>query len=467
MTETMFESMAEGLKADISKEIAYVYMAFVPYDTQRVISKMKRNIHLSDRKFLGQDLRDSIGNNLIFPYDVLNSKIEKHISDFYDEFSLGQKTLKKLSAYGDRSEKFKTQFDEQLNQSKETTISSIRREMNLQMMQSKDAKSVVTHIQNVLSKRLSSLKNFLKASAGQLEQYMVLWDYQDRGYTHYRIKTNGDNCEDCTDLDGTVFPIYEVKSGVNLAPFHPNCDCAAEVLDENGNTVFVVKRENENKSDTDSLNYLQTSLKQVILGNYTGDTNLLGTLGQILLGLLGLDLPADIRDIIYDITRFEMSPEHAFQTLFDALAFLPIVGGVKYIDEAGDALKSVAKYGDDATEFSKTIELIDDIPNYKNAKLLDSNVTEQIKSNLGNSINVLPSKKHYVVKKNPGYQGIPDSSIDIIDETGEIVTRRWYDAQGNAYRDVDFTNHGNSGTHPEWPHEHIWKYNKEGKPIGR
>ncbi len=56
-------------------------------------------------------------------------------------------------------------------------------------------------------------------------------------------------------------------------------------------------------------------------------------------GFLGLDLPADIRDILYDITRFELSPEHTVQTLFDALAVLPIVGGIKYIDEAGDALK--------------------------------------------------------------------------------------------------------------------------------
>lgn len=71
-------------------------------------------------------------------------------------------------------------------------------------------------------------------------------------------------------------------------------------------------------------------------------------------GFLGLDLPADIRDILYDITKFEISPEHAFQTLFDTLALLPIVGGAKYIDEAGDALKSVARLGDEAAEVGNT-----------------------------------------------------------------------------------------------------------------
>ncbi|MBQ2931644.1 MAG: minor capsid protein [Clostridia bacterium] len=355
MTETMFESMAERLKTDISKEIAYAYMAFVPYDTQRVISKMKRNIHLSDRKFLEQDLRDSVGNNLIFPYDVLNSKLEKHISDFYAEFTLSQKTLKKLLSYGERGESFKTEFAERLKQAKEDAISSIRHEMNLQMMQSKNAKSVVEHIQKILTKRLSSLKNVLKSSAGQMRQYMVLWDYQDKGYTHYRIRTNGDNCEDCSGLDGKVFPIYKAESSKNLAPFHPNCDCCVEILDKKGNAVSDVKRENESKSDTDPLNYLQTSLKQIILGNFAEDSNLLGTLGQVALGFLGLDLPADIRDITYDITNFENSYEHIRQTLFDSLAVFPIVGGAKYIDEAGNVLKPAAKIGDDAAETVKDI----------------------------------------------------------------------------------------------------------------
>ena len=49
-------------------------------------------------------------------------------------------------------------------------------------------------------------------------------------------------------------------------------------------------------------------------------------------------------------------------------------------------------------------------------------------------------------------------SVDILDDQGNISTRRWYDSNGNAYRDVDMTNHGNSKTHPEYPHEHTWNW---------
>jgi len=58
------------------------------------------------------------------------------------------------------------------------------------------------------------------------------------------------------------------------------------------------------------------------LGNYTDDTNLLGTLRQIALGLLGLALPADIRDLVYDITNFKLSPHHALQTIAELIFYV-------------------------------------------------------------------------------------------------------------------------------------------------
>lgn len=38
-----------------------------------------------------------------------------------------------------------------------------------------------------------------------------------------------------------------------------------------------------------------------------------------------------------------------------------------------------------------------------------------------------------------------------MDSNGNISTRRWYVSNGNAYRDVDMTNHGNFATHPDFP----------------
>ena len=36
-----------------------------------------------------------------------------------------------------------------------------------------------------------------------------------------------------------------------------------------------------------------------------------------------------------------------------------------------------------------------------------------------------------------------------------LVTERHYDSNGNAYLDIDYSDHGNSKNHPIVPHEHL------------
>jgi len=58
----------------------------------------------------------------------------------------------------------------------------------------------------------------------------------------------------------------------------------------------------------------------------------------------------------------------------------------------------------------------------------------------------------------------PNSSIDRVDENGNVIQRRFYDELGRAIRDVDFTDHGNSKLHPIVPHEHIWDWSNPERP---
>ncbi|WP_342415161.1 WXG100 family type VII secretion target [Paenibacillus sp. FSL R10-2782] len=89
---------------------------------------------------------------------------------------------------------------------------------------------------------------------------------------------------------------------------------------------------------------------------------------------------------------------------------------------------------------------------------------QTLTSNKGTSIDVTPSSNHTSTTTNPHpAKGEPNSSIDILDKnTGEIKTRRYYDENGRATRDVDYTNHGNSKQHPEWPHEHVFEWKEDG-----
>ena len=82
--------------------------------------------------------------------------------------------------------------------------------------------------------------------------------------------------------------------------------------------------------------------------------------------------------------------------------------------------------------------------------------SETVTSNKGNVYDNTPSSNHSTTRGNP-IKGEPNSSVDILDKNGNVVRRRWFDSEGNAMRDLDYTNHGNPKTHPEWPHEHIWE----------
>ncbi len=103
--------------------------------------------------------------------------------------------------------------------------------------------------------------------------------------------------------------------------------------------------DSRNREHPFEVGYVDRSIDQALRGNYSPyEPTVLGTVGQVGAGLLGFDLPADIRDLAYDVQHW--SCVGWSQKFFDALGLLPIIGALKplkYGDEAADALKGGAK----------------------------------------------------------------------------------------------------------------------------
>lgn len=121
---------------------------------------------------------------------------------------------------------------------------------------------------------------------------------------------------------------------------------------------------------TDSLDdfkdYIGRSVEQIILGNFTDEVTILGTVGQIALGILGVDLIADIRDLASDFVKWEWSWGHAGQVALDAIALLPVIGALKNADEVGTLIKGVTKTDglvDGMKTMDKTIDTAKTIEN--------------------------------------------------------------------------------------------------------
>lgn len=50
--------------------------------------------------------------------------------------------------------------------------------------------------------------------------------------------------------------------------------------------------------------------------------------------------------------------------------------------------------------------------------------------------------------------GVPNSVTQNYDSSGVLISERYYNEKGNAYLDIDYTDHGNPKMHPVVPHQH-------------
>jgi RHS repeat-associated protein len=99
--------------------------------------------------------------------------------------------------------------------------------------------------------------------------------------------------------------------------------------------------------------YLGRSFGQLLKGNYTDDVTAFGTVMQVLTGVVNFDLPGDIRDNVYNLTHW--SDVSTSQKIIDVVGLLPVIGALKYADEAGDVLKGGSRAADAASAAAKTV----------------------------------------------------------------------------------------------------------------
>ena len=107
--------------------------------------------------------------------------------------------------------------------------------------------------------------------------------------------------------------------------------------------------------------YLFSSGKQVLLGNYTEDVTVLGTTAQVGMAFFGIDALADVRDITADVAALWNGTFNGWQLTFDVIAIIPIVGMFKVTDEAallyksGDKIYMATKHADEVEDVIKGI----------------------------------------------------------------------------------------------------------------
>ena len=99
---------------------------------------------------------------------------------------------------------------------------------------------------------------------------------------------------------------------------------------------------------------------------------------QVGTGILGIDVLADIRDVSADFAHWEWSWGHAGQTILDVVGIVPLIGAVKYTDEAGSLLKPAFKYGDElAIAGGGTIKQTEEVAEHI-TRITKENILDQV-----------------------------------------------------------------------------------------
>lgn len=249
----------------ISKDIAYFYTKYVPPDktsNNHVITRLV--LSNKDRRFIdfsqGNYLNELNSKSNLRRYDVLEAEIKDNLYDFYNNVQMSEQ----ITRFRYIPDKYKKKFEKEKEKALQNTINAALKELNNCIIRGQPPLSVMQSVNFTLDKRLISLEKFIEASCRQLNQYMILWKYQDMGYDKYLYITEGSSCDVCENLNGEVFNIDDAEVGVNLQPMHPNCDCATGILDKYGNIVALLnnKKDEEVSREKDNkfLNNIQTAL---------------------------------------------------------------------------------------------------------------------------------------------------------------------------------------------------------------
>lgn len=110
--------------------------------------------------------------------------------------------------------------------------------------------------------------------------------------------------------------------------------------------------------------YTWKSITKFVLGDYSDDDiTALSFAGNIVTGIFGVDLPLDIRDLVYDIQHWGEQDNFGLYFALDVVALLPVIGTLKYCkyaDDVADGAKDLGKIFEAGADAGKTTDTVVD-----------------------------------------------------------------------------------------------------------
>lgn len=386
MAENVFTLKANYIKTDILNEISNIYASFASGNSDTdLLSKMKENITLPERQLLKEDEQKKFKNRFVSPYEILTLRIKSTIDTGFAEIEADQKSLATLCIERARKtgnkkcaetiENYNDDFERKTENLRSEFSQAVLGKLDEQILKNNNSSIFMLSMFFAVCKQANRLTSLITNNTNTLLTYNMLCLYAENGAASYRIVSSGEDCSKCEVFVGNSIPIDDAVAGKNFIPFHPNCDCMAEILDKDGNVTGYMTPADINsyiKEETDIFtavsNWFASVLKQLILGDFAGESTLSGEIARFLVGLAlsfkNYDIVFDLRDIAYDLIHFKPTPGHIMTLLFEYISLASSVGILKYGNDLLNIPKRGLKYADNIADTAKSLDKASDAAKY-------------------------------------------------------------------------------------------------------
>ncbi len=228
--------------------------------------------------------------------DMLNNYVSKTIAGYVGEYFEDYKINTKIfDEYDSRQKQQLLNINNEIAIIQEKTAKRIYDSFFRLSLQGKSYMETVVILEKDVNEAIRDAYKSIKNIIRQIGYFMLLYDYQNKGFNKYRLISSNDACDECKSGGSHTYQIDNL-SEMEFAPLvHPNCRCTIEIIDDKNRGIAVI----DDKSAQEHLQILGIS-------NGTAFWYYLCTLFSPLNVISDVDSFGDIMSIVFKLSGKEI-----------------------------------------------------------------------------------------------------------------------------------------------------------------
>ena len=249
---------------------------------------------------------------------MLNNYVSKTIAGYVEECFGDYKINPEIfDEYDSQQKKHLINIGNEIDIIQEKTADSIYEIFFRLSRQGKSYMETVINLENNVNEVISGADKSIKNIIRQIGYFMLLFDYENKGFSKYRLISSNDACDKCKSGSSHTYQIDNL-SEMEFAPLvHPNCRCTIEIIDDKNRAIAVI----DDKS-------VQEHLQILGINNGTTFWDYLRTLFSPSNIISDFDSFGDVLSILFKLTGREIA-SLALNKWFHKLVWL--IGAETYL----------------------------------------------------------------------------------------------------------------------------------------